>query len=76
MADGGKGSRPRPLAIPLEEFDNKFDAIFGKKKNKEAGPAVPAGHCPKCGTDRNNNPCPLNDIKTILRDCPMMTHRT
>lgn len=76
MADGGKGSRPRPFSIPMEEFDNKFDAIFGKNKPAEAKTEVPAGQCPKCGTDRNTSPCPLTDIKAILRDCPMMTHRT
>jgi hypothetical protein len=32
---GGKGSRPRPLSVSQEEFDNRFDAIFGKKKKTE-----------------------------------------
>ena len=27
---GGKGDKPRPIAIPLEEFDNKYRAIFGE----------------------------------------------
>lgn len=35
MRDGGKGDRPRPLSIPMEEFDKNFDAIFGKKKEKK-----------------------------------------
>lgn len=35
MSDGGKGDRPRPLSVRLEEFDERFDAIFGKKKPKE-----------------------------------------
>jgi hypothetical protein len=30
MADGGKGDKARPLAIPLEEFDKKYRAIFGE----------------------------------------------
>ena len=30
----GKGSRPRPLSVPLAEFDNSYDSIFGKKEPK------------------------------------------
>ena len=32
MSDGGKGSSPRPFAIPKSEFDDKFDTIFGEKR--------------------------------------------
>ena len=32
MRDGGKGDTPRPLGVPMEVFDNNFDAIFGKNK--------------------------------------------
>jgi hypothetical protein len=32
MADGGKGSKPRPISISQEEYGSRFDAIFGKKK--------------------------------------------
>ena len=32
MRDGGKGDKPRPYSIPLEEFDNRWEHIFGKKK--------------------------------------------
>ncbi len=27
----GKGSKPRPLSVSTEEFDNNWDRIFGKK---------------------------------------------
>ena len=27
----GKGSKPRPLEIPREDFENKWDLIFGKR---------------------------------------------
>ena len=27
----GKGSKPRPLSVPKEKFDQNWDAIFGKK---------------------------------------------
>jgi len=30
--EAGKGSRPRPFSVSKDEFDNRFDAIFGKKK--------------------------------------------
>lgn len=29
-----KGSRPRPLSIPLDELNNRLDTIFGKKEPK------------------------------------------
>lgn len=42
MPDGGKGDTPRPLGVSMEEFDKNFDAIFGKKKEKEPIPFM--GH--------------------------------
>jgi hypothetical protein len=30
----GKGSKPRPFAVPLDDFGSRFEAIFGKKKKK------------------------------------------
>lgn len=30
-----KGSRPRPFSVSQDEFDNKFDSIFGNKPKKE-----------------------------------------
>jgi hypothetical protein len=30
-----KGDRPRPLSIPLSEYNDKLDTIFGKKEPKE-----------------------------------------
>lgn len=30
--DGGKGDQQRPLVVPKEQFDNNWDAIFGKNK--------------------------------------------
>jgi hypothetical protein len=36
---GGKGSKPRPYGIPKEEFDNKFESIFGEIKK----------YCDVCG---------------------------
>ena len=38
MSDGGKGSKPRPFSVAQHEYDNRWDAIFGrdlKEKEKE-----------------------------------------
>ena len=32
----GKGSAPRPFSVSKEEFDDRFEALFGKKKKTEA----------------------------------------
>ena len=36
MSDGGKGSRPRPFSVSQQEFDNRWDTIFGKKKKTDS----------------------------------------
>lgn len=41
MRDGGKGDTPRPLGVPLEQFDNNWDAIFKSKKLVEEAPYQP-----------------------------------
>jgi hypothetical protein len=33
MADGGKGSKPRPFSVDKETFDNNWNQIFNKEKN-------------------------------------------
>ncbi len=38
MSDGGKGSAPRPFSVSLEEYANRFDAIF--KKNIKAAEEI------------------------------------
>ena len=30
-----KGSSPRPFSIPLKEYNDRLDAIFGEKPKKE-----------------------------------------
>jgi hypothetical protein len=30
MSDGGKGSKPRPFSITQQEYDTRWDAIFGR----------------------------------------------
>jgi DNA-directed RNA polymerase subunit RPC12/RpoP len=36
MSDGGKGSRPRPLSVTQEQYDNRWDYIFSREKHKPA----------------------------------------
>jgi hypothetical protein len=38
MRDGGKGDTPRPLGIPMEEFDKNFEVVFGKRNKLEPIP--------------------------------------
>ena len=33
----GKGSKPRPYSVTQQEYDNRWDAIFGKDKNDNTG---------------------------------------
>ncbi len=30
MSDGGKGSKPRPLSVSKEEYEKRWDVIFGR----------------------------------------------
>ena len=34
MADGGKGSSPRPFSVDQKTFDANWDAIFKKNKSE------------------------------------------
>lgn len=62
MSDGGKGSKPRPYSVTQEEYDNRWDTIFGRDKPanldchrcyKKAGVALDKMIvCPKCGNKR------------------------
>ena len=31
----GKGSSPRPFGVSKDEYDNRFETIFGKRKKPE-----------------------------------------
>ena len=35
MSDSGKGSSPRPFSVNSNEYANRWDAIFGKNKDKK-----------------------------------------
>ena len=42
--DGGKGDTPRPLGVPMEQFDKNFEAIFGRKADKPQPQVEPQVH--------------------------------
>jgi hypothetical protein len=35
MSDGGKGSKSRPFSVTQDEYNNRWDAIFGRDLKKE-----------------------------------------
>lgn len=35
MSDGGKGSKPRPFSVTQDEYNNRWDTIFGRDLKKE-----------------------------------------
>jgi hypothetical protein len=53
MSDGGKGSKPRPISITQQEYDTRWDAIFGRD--------IPEDNT---GTDKNE----YSDVLTT-EDC-------
>ena len=34
MSDGGKGSKARPFSVSQEEYDKRWDNIFGRDQKK------------------------------------------
>jgi hypothetical protein len=53
MSDGGKGSKPRPISITQQEYDTRWDAIFGRDMPED-----------NTGTDKNE----YSDVLTT-EDC-------
>lgn len=63
MTTGGKGDKPRPYSIPLKEFDNRWDNIFGKK-DKQVTPKIEEmkkGTC-GCGRSPTGNCCGWHNL--------------
>jgi hypothetical protein len=65
---GGKGSKPRPYAISKEQFDNKFESIFGEKKKYCSSCGKTFSWC-QCSDD--NTGTDKNDYQDVLstEDC-------
>ncbi len=52
-SDGGKGSSPRPFSVSQDEYDKRWDAIFGRDVVVEEEPEIdededPDGEALKC----------------------------
>lgn len=59
MRDGGKGDTPRPLGVPMEQFDKNFDAIFKKKPERCINYEKDLDCSGKCDcADGKCKPCP------------------
>jgi hypothetical protein len=62
--EAGKGSKPRPLSVSQEEYNSRWDAIFGrdleKKEVKETDGVSPSGKAPDfdSGIPRFESLCP------------------
>ena len=35
MSDGGKGSKPRPFSVAQEQYEARWDLIFGRETPKK-----------------------------------------
>lgn len=54
---GGKGSASRPLSVPLDDFGQKHDKIFGERKRTNGGwtpPPLPDAVEPKTENDHTD----------------------
>lgn len=40
--EAGKGSRPRPFSVSQEEYDTRWEAIFGRDNKETKKPEPPA----------------------------------
>lgn len=49
MSHGGKGDTPRPFSVSQEEYQNRHEAIFGKKP-----PKVPYVYKPEKDSEEKN----------------------
>jgi hypothetical protein len=41
MSDGGKGSKPRPISVTQQEYDTRWDTIFGRDLNDDTNLDMP-----------------------------------
>mgnify|MGYP003349923036 CR=1 FL=1 len=69
MRDGGKGDTPRPLGVPMDQFDNNWDAIF-KKKNETPAVEKPDCYCYNCNKDYTEPGQYIPYVATRMILCP------
>jgi hypothetical protein len=53
MGDGGKGSSPRPFSVSRDEYDNRFEAIFGRKNKVQVRVQENVDEVGRCGCGRS-----------------------
>jgi hypothetical protein len=51
QAEAGKGSRPRPYSVSQQEYDQRWDAIFGRDLKEEQSKKGTCG----CGRSPTGN---------------------
>lgn len=56
----GKGSSPRPFSVSKDEYDNRFETIFGKKKHVEQ-PTVDEDQAADAQPDQTDDPKSQDD---------------
>ena len=49
--EAGKGSRPRPFSVSQDEYDNRWDAIFGRDLREKEEKVVDADSEDKYNTN-------------------------
>lgn len=59
MSDGGKGSVPRPIEVPRDEFNRRWEETFGKKQPECCGnPFKCKGNCIDMEKQNENSTLP------------------
>jgi hypothetical protein len=61
MTHGGKGSRPRPYSVTQQEYDTRWDAIFGRDLERESA-------LEKLGVDIDTEIFPETSVDTDVND--------
>lgn len=59
MRDGGKGDAPRPIGVPMEQFENNWDAIFGAAKKLSQNMEMVNAEFNKAYQEHNLEPIPF-----------------
>lgn len=60
MSDGGKGSAPRPIEVPKDEFNRRWEETFGKQKT---------AYCPCCGGNGQVDTGIMESPVTVCNAC-------
>lgn len=61
MSQGGKGSRPRPYSVTQQEYDTRWDAIFGRDLERQEA-------LDKLGVELDSEIFPENSVDNNVKD--------